>query len=83
VIFPISIFLQLRYSKQVIELIRSGDLKIDGDLKILQSFLMLVNLAEPDLLDDLSSWIGDFTTQGIYEAFKILRSKTKKSLVLF
>ncbi|CAD6513052.1 ubiquinone biosynthesis accessory factor UbiJ [Candidatus Profftia tarda] len=62
------------------ELIRSEDLVLEGDIQVIQQFILLINLAEWDPTDLLASYTGDIIAQGIS---MFLRKSTRKILNLF
>lgn len=59
---------KLRDRQQFTNLIRSGELEVEGDLQVVQQFSALIDLAELDPAEYLAPWIGDIAAQGISQA---------------
>ncbi|SFN50560.1 ubiquinone biosynthesis protein UbiJ [Izhakiella capsodis] len=56
---------KLRDRQQLSVLIRSGELKVDGDLQVVQQFSALIDLAEFDPAEYLAPWMGDVAAHGL------------------
>lgn len=59
---------KLRDRQQFTNLIRSGELEVEGDLQVVQQFSALIDLAELDPAEYLAPWVGDIAAQGISQA---------------
>lgn len=55
----------LRRRQNLPSLIRQGLLEVDGDLQIVQQFVALLDMAEVDLAEVLSPYLGDILAEGI------------------
>lgn len=56
---------RLRDRQQLMRLIRSGELEVEGDLQLVQQFSALLDMAELDPAEYLAPWIGDVLAQSI------------------
>ncbi|KGD85501.1 MULTISPECIES: SCP2 domain-containing protein [Pantoea] len=73
---------KLRDRQQLMTLIRSGELQVEGDLQVVQQFSALMDLAELDPAEYLAPWIGDIAAQGISQgaqrAFRLFKAETQR-----
>lgn len=73
---------KLRDRQQLTSLLRSGELEVEGDLQVVQSFSALLDLAELDPAEYLAPWIGDIAAQGISQtarrAFTFFRTDLQR-----
>lgn len=70
VITHMSVLPKLRDRQQLTALIRSGELEVEGDIQVVQSFVALADLAEFDPAELLAPYTGDIAAESIS---KVLR----------
>ncbi|SLM61379.1 MULTISPECIES: ubiquinone biosynthesis protein UbiJ [Dickeya] len=64
----LSALMTLRDRQQLSALMRSGDLVLEGDIQVAQQFITLLDMAEFDLAQWLSPWLGDIAAEGLSQA---------------
>lgn len=57
--------LKLRDRQQLSALMRSGDLVLEGDIQVMQQFVSLLDMAEFDLAQWVSPWLGDIAAESV------------------
>jgi ubiquinone biosynthesis protein UbiJ len=65
VITRLSTLVKLRDRQQLAQLIKSGELEVDGDLQVVQNLVALIDMAELDPAELLAPWVGDIAAEGI------------------
>lgn len=60
--------LKLRDRQQLSQLMRSGELIVEGDIQVVQQWVGLLDLAEWDPAEWLAPYVGDIAAQGITQA---------------
>lgn len=70
----IGVLPRLRNRQQLTALIKSGELEVEGDLQVVQSFVALADLAEFDPAELLAPYTGDIAAEGVR---KVLRGGAK------
>lgn len=65
-----STFSALLEHQQLTQLIKKGLLDIEGDLQCVQHFITLLNMAEFNMVEHLTPWIGDIAAEFITRAVK-------------
>ena len=69
-----SVLPKLRDRQQLTTLIRSGELEVQGDIQVVQNFVVLADLAELDPAELLAPYTGDIVAEGVS---KVLRGGAK------
>lgn len=69
-----SVLPKLRDRQQLTTLIRSGELEVRGDIRVVQNFVALADLAELDPAELLAPYTGDIVAEGVS---KVLRGGAK------
>ncbi|MBT0727591.1 ubiquinone biosynthesis protein UbiJ [Rosenbergiella australiborealis] len=70
VTLSMSVLPQLQDRQNLTKLIKSGQLDVEGDLHVLQSFSALIDLAEFDPAEYLAPWCGDLVAQSLTQTGK-------------
>lgn len=65
VITQASVLPKLRDRQQLAALIRSGELEVQGDIQVVQNFVVLADLAEFDPAELLAPYTGDIAAESI------------------
>ncbi|MDQ9130241.1 SCP2 domain-containing protein [Serratia fonticola] len=61
----VPVLLKLRDRQQLSPLMRSGELIVEGDIKVVQQLVGLLDLAEWDPAEWLAPYVGDIAAQGV------------------
>lgn len=62
---PLSVFLKLRSNQNIPALIRTRQLDVEGDMKVLQQLVTLIELVNWDPADTLAPYIGDIAAYSV------------------
>ncbi|MBA0165935.1 SCP2 domain-containing protein [Pectobacterium sp. CFBP8739] len=76
----VPVLMKLRDRQQLSSLMRSGELVIEGDIQVVQQFIVLVDLAEFDPAEWLSPYLGDIVAQGLSQTAQKTLSFLRRSL---
>ncbi len=70
VVTRLSVLPSLRDRSQLTQLIRQGDLEVQGDIQVVQNMVALLDLAETDPAEMLAPWTGDIVAEGLSRAVR-------------
>ncbi|KHN53113.1 ubiquinone biosynthesis protein UbiJ [Pectobacterium fontis] len=76
----VPVLMKLRDRQQLSSLMRSGELVIEGDIHVVQQFIILCDLAEFDPAEWLAPYVGDIVAQGLSQTAQKTFSFLKRSL---
>jgi len=68
----------LHRRQQLPALIKQGDLEVDGDIQVVQQFVALLDMAELDLAELLSPYLGDVLAEGLTQRLSAHADKIKR-----